>query len=92
MSVKKLMLGYLVAAGRRYEITGMRLRGGCLEICAEQPGPVPEMRNVPVAVFGDDGRGFAQGEGGPGLGLTCQEVKEGQTAVITLRLQMTHCY
>jgi hypothetical protein len=84
-------MGHLMVRGMRYEITGLRLVHAQLEITATRPGPAPELVNEPVAVFGEDGRGFAQGCSGPGHGLSCQGVGENQFAAITVRLRMLEC-
>lgn len=77
--------------GIRYGITSLRLAGSVLEIRAECAGPLPELENAPVTVFGEDGQGFCQGEGGPGYGVTCRAVGEGETSALTLRLKMDVC-
>jgi hypothetical protein len=54
-------MGMLVVAGRRFPVVSLALRGGELVITAEGPGPCPQFRNEPAAVFGEDDAGLVQG-------------------------------
>jgi len=55
-----MTLGTVVIAGRTYEITGLRLRDGQLQITAHGHGPSPAVSDQPAAVFGEDGQGVCQ--------------------------------
>jgi len=53
-------IGTVVIDGRTYQVTRIRLHGGLLMVTATHYGPVPPCRDVPAAVFGDDGQGVCQ--------------------------------
>lgn len=80
--------GLVVAMGYRFTITGLRLAEGQLMITAVAAGPVPAMENAPVTIFGEDGTGFCQGEGGEGFGLTFPGCRKGEIAMATIRVTM----
>ena len=55
-----MSLGTVVIDGRTYQVMRIRLHGGMLMVTATHDGPVPPCRDVPAAVFGDDGQGVCQ--------------------------------
>ena len=79
-------MGWVVAGGHKFAITGLCLRKGYLVITATAPGPVPAMKYEPVAIFGEGGQGFCQGP--PGTGLTVRETRAGESALVLVSLQM----
>lgn len=77
-------MGTVVVAGRSYQVTGLALRGGRLEITASGPGPMVAVEDEPVTVFGADEQGVCQG-----WRISIPVIPAGRTATITLPLQIT---
>jgi hypothetical protein len=73
-------------AGYRYEITSVSLRDSMTAIKAWRYGPIPELVDEPVTVFGEDGRGWAQGGR-----MSMEAVPEGGKAFINLDVGMDYC-
>jgi hypothetical protein len=78
--------GTIVVRGYRFTITSVRLARGQFILTGTCPGPVGPMENEPVTVFGEDGQGIGQGNGGMGYGLTFAGCKKGETAMITVNM------
>lgn len=53
--------GTLVCGGVTFHIIDIRLVDSVLRLTATAPGPTPALTNEPVAIFGEDGKGFGQG-------------------------------
>lgn len=79
-------MGAIVARGYRFTITSVRLTRGQVILTSTCPGPVEPMENEPMTVFGDDGQGIGQGNGGMGYGLTFAGCKRGETALVTVSM------
>ena len=80
-----MALGTVVVAGREYEITGLRLRDGKLEITAHGRGPSPAVSDAPATVFGEDGLGICQA-----WRMTIPELTRRNDVTIHLPIQITH--
>jgi hypothetical protein len=77
--------GTVVIAGRTYQITGLRLRDGKLQITAYGGGPSPAVSDEPAAVFGEDGLGVCQS-----WHVTIPELGSHENVHIILPIQITH--
>lgn len=78
----------MVVKGYEFRIVSIRLVNSHLVFTAVCPGPVPAMQNEPVAIFGEDGQGFCQGEAAGGL--TFGGAKAGEIVQAEVKLLMTH--
>jgi hypothetical protein len=78
-------LGTIVARGYRFGISSLSLHQGKLWITAVAAGPIPKLEGEPVAIFGEDGQGFAQG----GHLTMPVAAGPGTTAQVVVDLRMT---
>lgn len=83
------MTGYVVADGRRFPITEIRLAGGTMALTCTVRGPVPSYSGTgPVTVFGEDGIGVCQGD----CALSWCEVLPHETLTLHISMAMETCY
>lgn len=80
-----MAIGTVVVAGRTYQVTGLQLRNGELQITAHGWGPSPEVRDAPATVFGEDGQGVCQS-----WHISIPGLARNQDVTLTLPIRITH--
>ena len=80
-----MTLGTVVIVGRTYQITGLRLLDGQLQVTAQGWGPSPAVTGEPVTIFGEDGLGVCQA-----WNIDIPALGSHQDATVILPIQITH--
>lgn len=84
-----MSLGRAVIDGISVPVTSVSLHGGKLILQCTLAGPVRASAGGAVTIFGDDDAGICQGYSDE---VSWPEVKEGETLMVSVRMQVANCY